>query len=202
MSYPISIKKNDYNINKKNSTILTPEWLCNYIFGIVKNYISEDKRIYDPACNIGNLLKPFKQSGYKTIGTDIEKIESQYIDHFIQTDFLTFEAVFDNVGLIICNPPFNDASGKFRKKLLPELFFKQILHLYGSRIPLILFVPMGFRLNQKIKSQRYKFLRDCGTTITSILSLPIDTFKDVLFHAEVLFFNIPNLDAHYFIENT
>jgi len=60
-------------------------------------------------------------------------------------------------------------------------------------------VPHGFRLNQKQDSKRYQWLRD-NLEITSSLSLPLDIFDGVKFHSEVLFFNVPNIKANYFLD--
>jgi type I restriction enzyme M protein len=35
--------------------------------------------------------------------------------------------------------------------------------------------------------------------ITSIVSLPKDVFENILFHSEVLIFNMPQLKGHYFV---
>jgi type I restriction enzyme M protein len=62
-----------------------------------------------------------------------------------------------------------------------------------------MFAPYGFRLNQTIKSRRWQaFLTGAFPPISSILSLPKDIYQDVLFHSEVLFFNIPGLKPHDF----
>ena len=43
------------------------------------------------------------------------------------------------------------------------------------------------------------WLRDCGAEITSIISLPLDIFPDVEFHAEILIFNVSGIQPHYFL---
>jgi type I restriction enzyme M protein len=62
-----------------------------------------------------------------------------------------------------------------------------------------MFVPMGLRLNQRLCSARWRWLRDCGTRITSIISLPLDVFTGVEFHNEILIFNVVGLRPHYFL---
>jgi type I restriction enzyme M protein len=96
----------------------------------------------------------------------------------------------------MCNPPFNGCEGR---KLYPELFLRCIHSYFGSSLPVVLVVPMGFRLNQRRGSKRWQYLRD-NWKISSIMTLPIDMFGDVLFHSEILFFNFPNgsLQPHYF----
>ncbi len=58
---------------------------------------------------------------------------------------------------------------------------------------------MGFRLNQRKISKRWKWLRDNCPPITSIISLPLDIFDNVQFHSEILIFNVPKLKPHYFL---
>ena len=53
--------------------------------------------------------------------------------------------------------------------------------------------PMGVTLNQRLKSVRWRYLRD-NWAITTQIPLTIDVFKkedesDVLFHAQILCFN-------------
>ena len=39
-----------------------------------------------------------------------------------------------------------------------------------------------------------------AATITSVVSLPKDVFDNILFHSEVLIFNMPALAGHYFLK--
>ena len=70
------------------------------------------------------------------------------------------------------------------------VFMDKVLELVDNDIPIVLITPMGFRLNQRKNSARWKKIKKDYPAITSILSLPIDTFDDTLFHTEVLFFNM------------
>jgi len=182
--------------NPKESTILTPVILCNYIYEIIpKNF----KRVFDIGCYNGNLSRPFKEHDYECMGIDNQKIE--YHSTFILEDFLKMSN--DSIGianddLIVCNPPFNDKERIYGRKLLPELFLKKIIELWGTKAQIVLISPMGLRLNQKIKSSRWRWMRD-NLEITGILSLPLDLFDKVKFHAEVIFFNIQGMKAHYFL---
>ena len=97
--------------------------------------------------------------------------------------------------MVLCNPPFNGCKGR---QLYPEVFLRHILKLFAS-VPTVLFTPMGFRLNQRKKSERWKWCRDSVMQITSIVSLPLDIFSGVEFHAEILIFNRPDLKPHYFL---
>ena len=198
MAYPISTKKNDYFSNRKKSTVITPLPLCKRIYDIVKHL--SIKNIYDIGCNEGNLSYYFKDK-YKCIGIDIEKYN--YHSTFIQNDFLKLhrhDLKIDYEDLIVSNPPFNHEESK-KGDLLPEVFLRHIFEIWGEEIGVIMFVPMGFRLNQSKGSERWKWLKNSKAKITSIMSLPIDIFPYVKFHAEVLFFNIPGIDAHYWIKD-
>jgi type I restriction enzyme M protein len=59
--------------------------------------------------------------------------------------------------------------------------------------------PFGYRLNQKLKSKRWKEIRDNLPPITTIISLPLDIFPNVEFHTEILCFNTNKLKPHYFL---
>ena len=219
MANPLTTARNKYYLNQKNSSIYTPKRICDFLALILMDYIEDysswyGNKIIDPAVGTGNLLRPFREitylyNGITTIGYDIKDCsERKYTDIFIKKDFLT--KIKDNPDVninesllfVICNPPFNnDTESKYNKKLLPELFARKVFELYGYGTPLILFAPMGMRLNQRIKSKRYRWLRDCKAQISSIISLPLDIFPNVEFHNEILIFNMPNgyLKPHYFL---
>lgn len=180
MSSPLSVKINNYIKNPKRSNIQTPDYICNFIAKLFPNA----KTIFDPCSGKGNLLKPFKNC--KIIS--FEKEEG--------IDFLQYQNHID-CDLVVCNPPFNLGVGK---QLGSEVFLRHILEVCGNKIPIILFVPMGFRLNQRKTSKRWKWLRDTTPEITSIISLPLDAFEGVQFHSEILIFNANNLKPHYFLD--
>jgi len=73
--------------------------------------------------------------------------------------------------------------------------------LFGIHVPVVLFAPMGLRLNQKKTSSRWQWARDHGPRITGIVSLPLDVFPDVKFHSEILLFNVPSVQPHYWLED-
>jgi len=99
-------------------------------------------------------------------------------------------------ALIICNPPFNG----YGNKLGSEVWLDKIIELFGKEVPIVLFVSMGFRLNSKKNGKRWsKFTNQTYPPISSIISLPRDIFPEVEFHSEILIFNIPGLQAHYFL---
>lgn len=191
---PLTVKRNDYRKNKKKSTIYTPKLVAQFLFDILRPCFGAACQVFDPAIGTGRLTDPWYDKEYFIAGCDIEDAGARchYFDQFrfedIEPDFTP--------DLILCNSPFNGAPGK---QLYPEVFLKRIFELFGVEIPIVLFVPMGFRLNQRKKSKRWQWLRDCGAEITSIVSLPLNIFEDVEFHSEILIFNIKGLKPHYFL---
>jgi len=182
MSSPLSVKKNNYIKNPKNRDIKTPEVICEFIASLFPKIES----VFDPCYRNKELLKPFIKRNIKTDGCEIKDGK----------DFLKrTERIYSD--LVVCNPPFNLGVGK---KLGSEIFLEKILELNGkNNIAIVLFVPMGFRLNQRKTSKRWKWLRDNCPPITSIISLPLNIFDKVQFHSEILIFNAPELKPHYFL---
>ncbi len=188
-----NIRINNYQNNKKNSSICTPEPLSQYLHGILSAHI-QPKVIFDPSIGQGSLTKPWDDGTVKIIGSDIDPSSKNYCDIFIEgkfEDITTWDYELPN--LILCNPPFNGAP---KRKLYPEIFLRHMVDLFGNRVPIVLFTPMGLRLNSKKVSPRWNWLKD-NMEITSIISLPLDCFEGVKFHAEILIFNVPELKAHY-----
>ncbi|MFW6225323.1 MAG: N-6 DNA methylase [bacterium] len=212
---PLTTSRNKYYDNNKCMEIYTPVPIVQFIVDLFEQFIKYNPNlvILDPACGSGNLLKPFKKQSdtIKTIGIDIKKDNIEGIDKFYKDNFLSFKKEFDDeVDFIICNPPFNNTKenkewmkeNKKGKALLPELFLDKMIDLFGEDIhvmPIVLFVPMGFRLNQRLKSKRWKKIRDQHPSISSIISLPLDVFPNVEFHNEILIYNTNWLDAHYML---
>ena len=195
MSLPYTIKKNNYHRNKKNSTIYTPPAVSKYLYELLHTHINP-KVILDPSIGEGSLTNPWKNRKCKIIGVDIDKRSKNYCDKFIHSKFEDVEIwPYKTPDLIVCNPPFNGAKGK---KLYSEVFLRKIVELFNSRVPVVLFVPMGFRLNQTLKSARWNWLKET-IEISSIISLPCDCFNKVKFHTEILIFNIPKLKSHYLL---
>ena len=90
---------------------------------------------------------------------------------------------------------------RYGRKLAVEVFMDKVLQLCDNNIPIIMICPMGFRLNQRITSKRWRNMRDNYPKICSIISLPLDIFEDTLFHCEILCFNCDKLEPHYFLDN-
>lgn len=251
---PHSTNRNRYFENRKNPVIFTPPPLCKWIADIIQPELSNVQYIFDPAVGSGNLLEPFK--GYYLLGCDTEAFEPS-IDTFWQDDFLTWHGDdYPPIDLVVTNPPYNHTAATARKwgrkNLLPELFAQKCFDLFGTSIKMVLITPMGLRLNTrcytKKQGDRYRTMRDTFGKITSIVSLPLDTFPNPDFdpqypeqrrnpsrfksefkglsprdaqvlqdpkkyylqsnikrketHQEILFFNMPKLEPHYFLPDT
>ena len=199
------VDRNNYYAKPKLSTIYTPISVGRFIFTLVADRIDKETPVLDPCVGAGALLWPFLLSGYSVIGIDIE-------DHgFPKThvrDYLEVEAgEYPLPSLVVMNPPFNlDSKGRESVKkysgsrpLLPEVWMRKSCELFGRTVPMALFTPYGLRLNQMTSSRRWrKFVSGEYPEITSIISLPKNIFPNILFHSEILLFNISGLKAHYF----
>jgi hypothetical protein len=198
MTQAFSTKKNPYWKHKKNSTVYTPQGVAEFLHNIISSVLSP-QIILDPAIGRGALTAPWHiSSSAEIIGIDIDPASEDYADHFICTKFENLSTWnLPHPDMIICNPPFNGAP---KKGLYPEVFLRKMVELFGTTIPIVLFVPFYFRLGQQINSERRRWLLDKQMDITSIISLPMDIFPNVKFHSEILLFNIPGLKAHYLLD--
>lgn len=169
------------NKGVKRSDTPTPNNVCDFIFFLLGD--KGFKKILDPACGDGRLTANF---------TECEKIN---YDIKQGQDFLLMTEPID-CDLVIVNPPFNQGKGR---KFMPELFLDKILELCGKDVGIVMITPMGFRLNQKTTSKRWKKILLEYPPITSIISLPVNCFDDTLFHTEILCFNLPFLKPHYLL---
>jgi hypothetical protein len=171
----------DYAAKPKPNTISTPAGVCRFLHNLVSTKY-EIRTILDPCSGTSALTRPWKC--VKVI--DFEISEGK--------DFFQCQNHID-ADLVLCNPPFNSEGHTF----LPQLFLERILKVVSVRTPIVLFTPMGMRLNQHKTSTRWRWLRDHCPPITSIVSLPVDVFPNVQFHSEILLFNMPKLNPHYFL---
>lgn len=223
MPAPLTTARNQYRDNEKRHDIFTPPALAEFLAEILSPIVSERIEqgcnvIVDPAVGSGRLLYPFKRRfGTKviTVGYDIVDQETHGVDYFNNWNFLNGKILHetyaqgyqDRTALVIANFPFNNTqeSRSFLKSLgkgnalLPEVFLDRIWELYGTDVPVAAIVPMGLRLNQRVHSARWRKMRDTYPKITSIVSLPLNIFEGVEFHCEIVVFNAPGLDAHYFL---
>lgn len=204
------VDRNNFYENEKKATIQTPLYVSEFLFHIISPFIDRQKgRVLDPCVGEGSLLKPWSGGGYRVVGVDIE---DQGFPRTILKNYLevTRSDIREDVSLVIMNPPFNIdlKTKKFiqanygGRPLLPEIWLQKAIELFGVEVPMVMFTPYGFRLNQTEKSKRWmKFVDKEYPPITGIVSLPKDVFKNILFHSEVLIFNIPMKNAHYFVRD-
>jgi len=184
----------------KPSTIYTPPSISEYLFDRLSDRIYQT--VLDPAVGQGSLTAPWRESDRIIIGCDTNPASSIHTDHFIEGAFEQLKEWSGPIpDLIIMNPPFNGAKSR---KLYPELFLRKTVELFGNTIPTVMVAPMGLRLNQRKRSDRWQWLRDFGPDLTSILALPLDLFTkpdggEVKFQTEVLFYNITGLEPHVFL---
>ncbi len=169
------------NKGKKKSDTPTPHELCDFLYNLLKDKYNE-ATILDPCCGDRRLTAKFN-------GNIINYEIKENKDFLIETNKI-------NCDLCICNPPFN--IGGRGKVFTPEIFLDKVLELCGTDIPIIMIVPMGFRLNCRKRSKRLAKCRSYYPDITTIISLPLNCFDDTLFHSEIICFNTPFLKPHYF----
>lgn len=199
------VDRNNFYKEQKKATIYTPDPVSEFIFDLVSGEIKRGL-IFDPCVGKGSLLKPFQRAkNYKVLGVDVEEqgFKPVKIKNFLELK----KGEIKRPSLVIVNPPFNiDKKTKdFIKKnypgrpLLPEVWLMKIVELFGKKVPIVLFAPYGLRLNQTLTSKRWnKFTSGQYPEISSIISLPKDCFKNILFHSEILIFNMTTLKGHYF----
>ncbi len=201
-----NVARNNFYENQKNATIYTPKGVCDFLFALLHPLI-EKGTVFDPCVGEGALLHPFAKKGFATIGVDIE--EQGFIGTIEQNFLEVKQGTFKKPALVIANPPFNidaktkELAGKIlgARPLLPEVWLQHIIHLWGTDVPICLFAPYGLRLNQTVNSKRWKrFVDGTYPPISSIIALPKDIYDDVLFHSEVLIFNVKGLQGHYFYD--
>ena len=213
-----NITRNNYHKNPKNSSIQTPPQVSLFIFELLKDKVDKKGIIFDPCCGIRNLLEPWEKNGYPTYGIDID----QNVPADKHWDFLKDESqgfkliqiwgysyqrsiIKDSSGvypnslcLILCNPPFNS----YGNKLGSEVWLDKIIELFGKEVPIILFAPVGFRVNLTLESKRWGKFKSDYPPVSSIITLPKNIFEGVIFHSEILIFNIKDLEPHYFYQPT
>lgn len=223
----LNVSRNDYIKNPKEFDIFTPPEICYFIQDVVS--INKYEKILDVCCGSGNLSVPFSQSETppELIGVDVIDHSSTYPGKFMQFDFANIkdkkelakmstedkeEDLKDYLNncdylkifspqFVLCNPPWNKCPGK---KLYPFEIAKKVFELFGPKTPMVLFTPMGLRLNRRYGAKRARELESLierGCEITSICSMPIDAFfpgnKEKGQQWEILFFNVENIKPHY-----
>lgn len=204
------VDRNNFYRKQKKATIFTPDFVSEFLFDLLQPHIDVAAgTAIDPCVGQGALLKPWKRHGYDVVGIDIE---NQGFPKTIVKNYLEVQRgeIKKKISLVIMNPPFNidDKTKLFIKKnyagrpLLPEVWFAKAIELFGPKVPIVMFAPYGFRLNQTENSKRWrKFMTDEYPPIDSIVSLPKDVFENIQFHSEILIFNVPKLRGHYFVKH-
>lgn len=183
---PYGFRGGNYAGASRPSTIHTPPGLCQFLRDLISPHYKV-ATILDPCAGKGALTHPWKK--VKVVAFEIAK----------GRDFLTHQGRID-CDLVLCNPPFNDENGAPEsRRFMPEIFLTKLLAVVGPKTPIVLFAPMGMRLNQHRTSARWRRMRDSMPAITSIVSLPLDVFEGVEFHSEILLFNMPELASHSFV---
>jgi len=198
------VDRNNFYTHQKKATVYTPSSTSQFLYSILKEHIRRGL-ILDPCVGGGSLLRPFMDDGYQVLGIDIQE---QGFSPTMQRNYLEIKkGELPTPALVIMNPPFNidNTTKEYIKEhyggrpLLPEVWLMKAIELFGKNIPIVMFTPYGFRLNQTTDSKRWrKFIDGTYPPITSIISLPKNLFEGILFHSEVLAFNIFGLKGHYF----
>ena len=199
------VDRNNFYQRQKKATIYTPPTVSNFIYNLVAAKLDKTKPVFDPCVGAGSLLKPFEQGGFRVIGIDIE--DQGFPKTRVKNYLSVAKGEVEDPALVIMNPPFN-LDDKTRayvathyggRPLLPEIWLQKAVELFGKEIPIILFTPYGLRLNQMEDSKRWvRFVTGEYPEIASIISLPKDIFPNILFHSEILIFNLAGLKGHYF----
>ena len=178
----MSVYNKKENKTTKPSDTETPLDLCKYIYDLVKDkFDNKETIILDCCCGDKRLTNNF--------------INASVINYEIKdgTDFLKETNKID-CSLVIMNPPFNVGQGR---KLSVEVFLDKVLDLCHNDIPIVMICPMGFRLNNKRTSKRLIKFKTVYPDITTIISLPLDTFDKTLYHCEIVCFNTNFIKPHY-----
>lgn len=204
------VDRNNFYRHEKKATIFTPHFVSDFLYALLHSHIRKSRGlIIDPCVGSGSLLKPWKKHGYKVMGIDIEYqgFPGTKVKNYLE---IQKGEIKETPALIIMNPPFNiDRKTKAYIKehyggrpLLPEVWFAKAVELFGFTVPIVMFTPYGFRLNQTEDSKRWmKFATGEYPPIRSIVSLPKDLFDGILFHSEILIFNVPLEHGHYFVKH-
>ena len=201
------VDRNNFYNEQKNATVYTPDGVSDFLFGLLEDKIDRAGTVLDPCVGSGSLLAPFARAGFKTQGIDI--VDQGYPDTYVH-DFIALQkGAIERPALVVANPPFNiDNKTKDivvpvhgRRPLLPEVWLAKAIELWGKSLPMVLFAPYGLRLNQTVRSRRWRLFADgIYPPISAIVALPKDVYTNVLFHSEILIFNIAGLQGHYFYD--
>lgn len=206
-----NVARNNFYRREKNATVYTPPEVSAFLFALLRDKIAPDSIVFDPCVGAGSLLAPFRRAGFRTFGMDIEHqgFAPTLCGNYLAASRAELQTFLGGApSLVLANPPFNlDAKTRAlavaqcgRRPLLPEVWLQKTIALFGRAQPMALFAPYGLRLNQTQASARWqKFVRGDYPPIASIVALPKNIYPDILFHSEILIFNLRGLNAHYFV---
>jgi hypothetical protein len=164
----------------------TPTGLTRFLYETISPKY-EVQTILDPCAGQKAMTRPWR--GRRIISFEIE----------LGTDFFLCPKRIE-CDLFLCNPPFSQ-DGQCSTGYQPERFLRKIVEVVPRRTPIVLITPMGMRLHQEKRSKRWRWLRDEAPPITSSISLPRDAFPTVDYHVEILLFDMPRLQPHYFLSD-
>ena len=116
MASPLTVKRNDYHANKKNSTIYTPVGVSQFLFDILARPTLHravdpgDEKLFtafDPAIGSGILTDPWYQAGCRVLGCDIASFDGMiYCHDGMRGPFETcaWPPNWGRPDIVLCNP--------------------------------------------------------------------------------------------------
>jgi hypothetical protein len=180
----------------KSNDIETPPGICQFLHDIIQPHY-DARVILDPCAGEGNLTKPWDHTVKKIVSYEIKQGQ----------DFFKCNQKLNDVDLVLCNPPFNGNPDS--RELFPWKFLRHILAAVPQTTPIVLFVPFGFLLNVRMRTNgdrtnRYSWLRDNCPPVTSFVPLPKNIFAspgepERRIDSLILLFNMPKLESCYFV---
>lgn len=213
----VRIDRNNYFNNPKDYTVFTPNGISKLVADIILNDSTlKVNRVLDVCGGTGQLSKYFYKAGCRITTVDNKLFLNNYCHVYYIHNFLTTSptALPKNYDIAVCNSPWNNPDNlrgydtdieefqDYKQRLyLPEVFAYKIFTTFGFDFPLVLLTNYTFRMNQKRTSKRFRRFRDSRAKITSIATMLIDVFDAVQQQNEILFFNIPGIEPHYFIDD-
>jgi predicted RNA methylase len=178
--------KNQNNGIQKDSIVITPSYVADYIYQDVKR--KPFKNILDIGCYNGSLSRVFrKKHNTKIIGIDVVDEFSDKFDTFMHKDFLqTTKEDFKglNIDLVVSNPPFG--VNREYNELYPQLFLEHVLKIFGKSMPTVFIVGHWFMTNS---NSRIEYIKE-NLTITKVVNLHVATFAPSRVEADIIYFNI------------
>lgn len=172
--------------NLRPTNISTPPGICRFLHDLISPHYNV-RTILDPCSGKSALTKPWNKA--KVIAYELKKGK----------DFFSCPGRIQ-CDLVLCNPPFS-GGGKTRQSPV-SMFLERILQVVPPKTPIALVCHWSFRMDQDQKSSRWRWLRDECPPISSIITLPHDIWGDAKVHSEILLFNMPKLNPHYFLPDS